>query len=248
MGNIKIAFGDVVRQMINHAVLIRKRKGQQQFGVVAGWLEQLRQKLVQLVALLNKKHAEQLVQPVFVLEAQHALALAGRKVQPGVKGRGDNVRLQLAGVFGGKHTDAGGQIIVHLHEADGNHPVEPGVGNLLHHVLKRGFAVCPAGFALHGGNKRAALGNFRAPHLGVIFCADVEKLQVLCGMGQRLGRARLRNAKKPRFVCNFPNELSPRPHGKAFDCSFVHSAFSVSLYQNSMLMMVSSSSAAISLS
>ena len=215
-------------QVIDHTVLVRKRERQQQLGVVAGGFEQLRQKLVQLIALLDEQHAEQLVQPVFVFQPQHAVALGGRQVQTGVKGRGDKIRLQLSGVFRGKHPDAGGQIIVDFHEADGGHAVEPCVGNLLRHALKRRLIIHIAGLALDCGNKGAALGNFRALHLGGFFGADVKKLQVLRGLRQRLGRAVFGHAQKSRPVCNFADELSPRPHGKAFDCGFVHGSFFVS--------------------
>ena len=55
-------------QVIDHAVLVGERDGQQQLGIVSGRLEQLRQDLVQLVALLDKQRTEQFVQLVLVLE------------------------------------------------------------------------------------------------------------------------------------------------------------------------------------
>ena len=55
-------------QVIDHAVLVCERNGQQQLGIVSGRLKQLRQDLMQLVALLDKQRPKQLVQLVLVLE------------------------------------------------------------------------------------------------------------------------------------------------------------------------------------
>ena len=223
--NIEVAFRDIMGQVIDHAVLVCERNGQQQLGIISGRLEQLRQDLVQLVALLDKQRTKQLVQLVLVLELQHAVALVGREVQIGVKGRGDKIWLQLAGVLGGKNTDAGGEIVVDLHEPDGDHTVEPGVGDFLHHILERGLVVHLAGFIPDGSNKGIALGDLRALYLGVSLRADVKELQVLRGLRQRLGRAGFRHAEKPRLVCDLADELSPRPHSKILDRGFVHGVF-----------------------
>ena len=87
VGNVEVALRNIMGQMIDHAVPVRERNGQQQLGIISGRLEQLRQDLMQLVALLDKQRTKQLVQLVLVLELQHAVALVGREVQIGVKGR-----------------------------------------------------------------------------------------------------------------------------------------------------------------
>ncbi|CDD81284.1 unknown [Dialister sp. CAG:357] len=51
---------------------------------------------------------------------------------------GQDLRLELP-VFIRKHTNSGRKVIIDLHEPQSRKPVEPGIGNFLHHLIETFF-------------------------------------------------------------------------------------------------------------
>lgn len=132
--DIEIVLVNVMNQVKHDTFLIHDRKVQQQFGVVAGLLKQGGEDFVQGIALLDEQHPEQLVQLVFGFQAQDSLFLGRGEGQLRIEGSCHQIRLDLAALRR-QNADVGGQIVVDLHEADGDQTVEPSVGDLFQNVL-----------------------------------------------------------------------------------------------------------------
>ena len=79
--------------------------------------------------MLDEEHPEQLVQRIIIFQPQDSLFIGGGEVQFRIKGSRDKIRFHLSRLRG-QDADMRGQIVVDLHEADGNEPVEPGISYL----------------------------------------------------------------------------------------------------------------------
>ena len=208
-------------EVIDHAVLIHHREVQQQLGVIIGFLKKGGKNLVQGVALLDKEKPEQLVQRIVSFQPQDGLFLIMGEVQLSIKGGCDQIRLYLT-TLGRQNADVGGQIVVDLHEADGNEAVEPGVGRLFQNVFVSGGIVAVRFLSADGFHQLLPLADGLAGD-GVRFrSADVVELHIGGRLRQGILNALRRNAHQSGTVLDVRNELVPRPDRKVFNCSFIH--------------------------
>jgi len=226
--NIEIVLGNIVHQMEHNAVLVCIRQGEQEFRVVIRSLKQLRQNIMQVVALPDEQHTEQFFQPVIVTELIYTAAFLACKFKSCVKWRGNYIRLMLAG-FRGQHSYR--QIAVHFHETNSYHTVEPGIGDFLDDVLESNLVVvqllrlCP-----YRRNKGVTLRDTLSLYLGVILCSDIEQLQIAPGLRERLADAVLIYGEQSCAVCNIGYELFSCPYCKIFECCLIHPDLSLKFY------------------
>ena len=219
--DVEIILVDVMNEAIDHAFLIHHRKVQQHLGVIACLLEEGRKNLVQGIALLDEEQAEQLIQRTLSFQPQNGLLLIRVEVQLSIKGGRDQIRLHLAALRG-QNADVGGQIVVDLHEADGNEAVEPGVGHLFQNILVGGGIVTVRFFSADGFHQLLPLADGLAGD-GVRFrSADVIELHIGGRLRQSIFDALRCNAHQSGAVLDVRNELVPRPDRKVFDCSLIH--------------------------
>ena len=151
------------------------------------------------------------------------LLLCRGVVQHCVKRAGDDLRLG-ASVRTGQNPRAAGQQVVDLHIPHRNQPVEPCVGDLIHHSLvRRRVAALFGGLLIQLRHKALPLGDGLALDAVGLRQANVKELHGLGGLWQRLGNSGFRHADQPGAVFGIGNQLIARPYGKFFDCGFVHS-------------------------
>ena len=226
--NIEIVLGNIVHQMEHNAVLVCIRQGEQEFRVVIRSLKQLRQNIMQVVALPDEQHTEQFFQPVIVTELIYTAAFLACKFKSCVKWRGNYIRLMLAG-FRGQHSYR--QIAVHFHETNSYHTVEPGIGDFLDDVLECRFIVIKLFcLRLYCSNKGITLCNLSALYLNVILCSNIEQLQVLCRLRERLAYTILGHCLCSCNVFDIIYERFSCPYCKIFECCLIHLDFSLKFY------------------
>lgn len=103
----------------------------------------------------------------------------------------------------GEHPDVGGQVVVHLHEPQGDEAVEPGVGHLLHHLV----------IALLGD------GVEQVPALLLFLCREGLAIDGGCtGLPGSLGG----DAILVGPLGHLGEEFLPGPHGEGLDGFLVH--------------------------
>ena len=224
--DVKVLLRDVVGQMVHDTFLIHNREVQQQFGVVVGLLKQCGQDLVQGVALLDEQQPEQLVQFVFGFQAQDSLFLSGGKGQLRIEGRCDQIRLDLAALRR-QNADMRGQIVIDLHEADRNQPVEPCIGDLFQNVFISCGVVAVLFFSADDLHKLLALRDCIAADGIRLRSPDVIELHRPGRLRQRVFDAVHRDPHQSCAALDVRNKLIPRPDCKVFYGCFVHdSSFS----------------------
>ena len=217
-----VGFGDVVYQMADHAVLIGEGERQQQRHIVVHLLKQAGQAVAQRGTLLEEQQPECFVQLVVVFEVDDLLLLCRGVVQHCVKRGGDDLRLGAA-IRAGQNPRAAGQQVVDLHIPHRNQPVEPCVGNLIHHSLvRRRVAALLGGLLIQLRHKALPLGDGVALDAVGLRQANVKELHGFIGLWQRLGNSGFRHANQPGAVFGIGNQLIARPYSKLFDCGFVH--------------------------
>ena len=208
--------------MADHAVLIGEGERQQQRHIVVHLLKQAGQAVAQRGALLEEQQPERLVQLVVVFERDNLLLLGRGVVQHRVKRAGDDLRLG-ASVRAGQNPRAAGQQVVDLHIPHRNQPVEPCVGDLIHHSLvRRRVAALFGGLLVQLRHKALPLGDGVTLDAVGLWQANVKELHALIGLWQQLGNSGFRHANQPGAVFGIGNQLIARPYGKFFDCRFVH--------------------------
>ena len=177
---IKIVFSDIMNQMIDYAVLIRKGDIEQQLGIVVGLLKQFRQNLMELIALPDKQHAEQLVQPALLFQPQDQILFRSSKVQICIERICYKIRLILCRILRGEHAHPGRQIVVDFHEPDCNKPVKPGIRDFLYDSFE-GVRILAVSLPLFDGfDQGVSLVNFPARYLDILSGTDIKELQILC--------------------------------------------------------------------
>ena len=219
--DVEIVLGNVMDEVIHDTFLIHNGEVQQQLGVVAGLLKQGGQDLVQSVALLDEQQPEQLVQLVLVFQAQDSIFLSVGEGQLRVKGRCHQIRFDFA-ALGGQDADAGRQIVVDLHETDGDQPVEPGVGNLFQDVLVGRGVVAVFLFPADHLRQFLALRDRIAADGIRLRSSDVIKLHRPGRLRQRVFDAVRCDPHQSCAVLNIRNKLIPSPDCKVFYGCFVH--------------------------
>ena len=208
-------------QVIHDTFLIHNGEVQQQLGVVAGLLKQGGQDFVQSVALLDEQQPEQLVQLVLGFQAQDSLFLSVGEGQLRVKGRCHQIRFDFA-ALGGQDADAGRQIVVDLHETDGDQPVEPSVGNLFQDVLVGRGVVAVFLFLADHLHQLLALRDRIAADGIRLRSPDVIELHRPGRLRQWVFDTVRCDPHQSGAVLNIRNELIPRPDCKVFYGCFVH--------------------------
>ena len=138
--DVEVILRNVMDQVIDHTILVNNGQAEQQLGVVLCLFKQSRQNLVQGIALFQEHDAEHFVQLIVLLQLENLSLFLRSKGQLCVKRRCDQIRLQLS-ALGRKHPDMGRQIVIDLHETDGDQAVKPCIGNLLDHILICDFVV-----------------------------------------------------------------------------------------------------------
>ena len=222
LGHVEIALRNVVGQVVHHAVGIHEGNAQQQLCILGGMLKQAGQHGAQGITPLDEQHPKQLVQLVLILHGQHRVPLLGGEGQVGIEGPGDNIRLQLVGIFAGEHPDMIRQVVVDLHKPDGNQTVEPGIGNLLHHKTEGLSVIHFLGLLPDGSCQGIALPDSGTGHLGIFLGADVKKLQVGGGLLQGRSNLPFRDSQQSCLEGYIINELSPGVDGKHLNGGFIH--------------------------
>ena len=210
-----------MNQVKHDTFLIHDRKVQQQFGVVAGLLKQGGEDFVQGIALLDEQHPEQLVQLVFGFQAQDSLFLGRGEGQLRIEGSCHQIRLDLAALRR-QNADVGGQIVVDLHEADGDQTVEPSVGDLFQNVLVGSGVVAVLFFFADLLNQLLALRDRIAADGIRLRSPNVIELHRPGRLRQRVFDAVRCDPHQSGAVLNIRNELIPRPDCKVFYGCFVH--------------------------
>ena len=144
---LPVCLGDLLDHLLDDAAFPQQVIGEQQLGVVGNGLEHPRHHRRQGVALDNHQILEQTVVIVGLLIGVDLFHVQAVQLQ--VDGLGEDLGLEGVGIIG-KHPHMGGQIAVHLHKTQGDEPVEPGIGDLLHHF--------PVAFGPDVLDQRPALG------------------------------------------------------------------------------------------
>ena len=124
-----VLFGNIRDHVTENAVLFQNVVRQQKLGIAAHFLKHTGKRIVQGVALRQKQIAIETFGVVAFDILRNFLPVQPRKVK--VQDIAQNLRLERTGAVG-KDANMGGQIVVDLHEAQGNKAVEPSVGNLFH--------------------------------------------------------------------------------------------------------------------
>ena len=123
-------------------------------------------------------------------QADDLLLLGRGVVQHRVKRAGDDLRLGAA-IRAGQNPRAAGQQVVDLHIPHRNQPVEPCVGNLIHHSLvRRRVAALFGGLLIQLRHKALPLGDGVTLNAVGLRQTNVKELHGFVGLGQRLGNDR----------------------------------------------------------
>ena len=196
---------DILDHLLKDAALPQEVIRQQKLGVVGNALEHPRQNAVQGVALGDQQVFVEFLGLVCVFETIDLFHVQAVQIQ--VEGFVDDLGLEVVFLVG-EDPHVGGQISVDLHEAQGNEPVEPGIGNLLHHL----FIV----LGLDLGNQGPALG---------FFCVG-QDLPVDTVYSRREAIV-LFDPILHRFLGHPLDQRSARPNREFFNCVFVHGILSI---------------------
>ena len=177
------------------------------------------------VALLDEQQPEQGVHILLlavILPLDDGIPLLECEIELRIEGRGEDIRLQLTLLLGGQDTDAGGQIVVDLHEANGDQTVEPGIGYLLHDEVVGSFVVTIPLLIMNGLHQRLTLFDLVTGNGSRCASAGVEELHIAGGLGQRLLNTVLPDTHQAALVGNAADQSLACPDGKIFDRGFIH--------------------------
>ncbi len=121
-----IFFGNALHHGLHHATVFRKLFGQQQPHGRIHRLKHIGNARRKLLALRQKQIAEQLIIVACLLQLQHATRIEAldRQIERLAHGLRSKAAIGVA-----EHAHAAWQIIAQLHEANGNHTVEPCIGH-----------------------------------------------------------------------------------------------------------------------
>ncbi|OPX91093.1 MAG: hypothetical protein A4E52_00618 [Pelotomaculum sp. PtaB.Bin013] len=202
--------GDAADKVMDDTALCVEGVGQQKLGIIVDLLKHPRQDGGKSVALRNKNVFVQFLGRQVTIFGDFALIHIVQPVR-----LADNVRLGAAFIHAGKDADAGGQIVVDLHEAQGDEAVEPGVGNLLHDGV----------IALFIAELIHAAADFAYQTLaGLILLACQKNAVVHQGAFRFFRRQRhlLADIQLISLLSYGVDQLPAGRHGVVFNCSLIH--------------------------